>query len=529
MMAPEDAVPDVSERLFDVVQVATAVLDDEGVVIGWTSAAERLVGYPDEAILNRPVASLLEAPDRATAAAVAEQCRMQGGWDGVVGIRHRDGRRLKLAVRVSPLHDPAGNRLWSVLARNDQQTPGSELSQMMFEPLLAHSPIGVAVLDTDLRFLWANDWLEYGGAVPRERRLGRPLAEVFPNPDENVEKVVGAMRQVLDTGVPVLNLEFLGPSPADPTRRHAWWTCGFRLEDPTRRVLGVWYMTMDVTDRWRARERLALLTEASARIGGTLDVERTAQELAEVAVPRFADVVTVDLLEGVLRGEEPPPGPVGSTPALRRAGQQSVHEGRPEATARVGDLLNTRPATPSAHCLIGGKPWVESLADLSVGSWAAEDPARAAEIRAFGIHSVMIAPVQARGARLGIVTFLRSQCPDPFDQDDVSLAEELVARAAVCRQRPPLHPRAAGGSGAAAQPAAAWPGRRDSAGRCLALPASGRSQHSGRRLVRRHHAVRSPRCPGSGGCGRTRDECRRLHGPTTHSRPHARRPGPASR
>ncbi|MFE1787635.1 histidine kinase, partial [Streptomyces sp. NPDC059525] len=49
-----------------------------------------------------------------------------------------------------------------------------------------------------------------------------------------------------------------------------------------------------------ARERLQLLYDAGVRIGTTLDVARTAEELSEVAVPRFADFVTVELLEPVL-------------------------------------------------------------------------------------------------------------------------------------------------------------------------------------------------------------------------------------
>jgi hypothetical protein len=54
-----------------------------------------------------------------------------------------------------------------------------------------------------------------------------------------------------------------------------------------------------------ARRRMELLSEASARIGTTLDVRRTAQELAETAVPRLADFVTIDLPDAVSRGEEP--------------------------------------------------------------------------------------------------------------------------------------------------------------------------------------------------------------------------------
>ena len=58
-----------------------------------------------------------------------------------------------------------------------------------------------------------------------------------------------------------------------------------------------------------ARRRMELLSEASARIGTTLDVRRTAQELAETAVPGLADFVTIDLPDAVLRGEESPRPP----------------------------------------------------------------------------------------------------------------------------------------------------------------------------------------------------------------------------
>ncbi|MFB7992274.1 SpoIIE family protein phosphatase [Streptomyces sp. NPDC056002] len=421
---------DEPDQLFDVAHIALAVLDGQGAVTGWTSAAEHLVGYSPAEIVNQPSMTLLDSlEDRARAASVAEQCRVQGGWDGVVAVRHRDGRPLRLRLHIFPLLNTAGGGRWAVLAQEMQRTPGSELSRMMLEPLLVHSPVGVAVLDTDLRYLWVNDMLTYGGAVPREQRLGRRPTEVAPH--EHVKRLEGALLQVLETGTPVLNWEMFGPAPADPPRQHAWWTCIFRLEDSVGQVLGVWYMNMDNTDRWRAREGLALLTEASARIGSTLDVVRTAQELAEVAVPRFTDVVVVDLLEPVLHGEEPASGPVAGL-VLRRAGQQSIHDGCPEVTERANDVLHRSSDSVSARCMSDGLPILESLADVSSSAWVTEDPARAAMVRAFRIHSALVVPVRARGVRLGVATFLRSQRPDPFDQDDVSLAEELVARAAVC-------------------------------------------------------------------------------------------------
>ncbi|MEU5241758.1 hypothetical protein AB0G66_33860 [Streptomyces lydicus] len=63
-------------------------------------------------------------------------------------------------------------------------------------------------------------------------------------------------------------------------------------------------------DRWLQR-RLLLTNEASRRIGTTLDIGRTAQELADVGTDDVAGWVTVDLLASVIddEGTSPPPGP----------------------------------------------------------------------------------------------------------------------------------------------------------------------------------------------------------------------------
>jgi anti-sigma regulatory factor (Ser/Thr protein kinase) len=57
---------------------------------------------------------------------------------------------------------------------------------------------------------------------------------------------------------------------------------------------------------------------------------------------------------------------------------------------------------------------------------------RAATFLELGLHSVMIVPIRARGVTLGVTTFFRRRRQEPFDDDDLSLAEDLVSRAAVC-------------------------------------------------------------------------------------------------
>ena len=173
-----------------------------------------------------------------------------------------------------------------------------------------------------------------------------------------------------------------------------------------------------------ARERLRLLYDASLGIGTTLDVVSTAEELTEVAVPRLADFATVDLADPVLRGDEP----TGTDADMRRIAVHGVRDDHP--LYHPGRLTSFLPSTPQARAFATGRP--ELVPDLSAEpGWLAQDPERTRSIIDYGVHSLITVPLQARGVILGMADFWRSEKPQPFDEDDLSLAEELVARAAV--------------------------------------------------------------------------------------------------
>lgn len=183
-----------------------------------------------------------------------------------------------------------------------------------------------------------------------------------------------------------------------------------------------------------ASERLGLLSEASTHIGTTLDVMQTGQELADFAVPRLADYVTVDLAESVSLGAEPLARlgmDAGRVPVFRRAGVASIHEGIPESLWDRGQAVFVPPASPFTQVLTTGKSFIEPMLRRSLGTWLRCDPERTRVIRRTDMHTVMMVPIQARGVVLGIAVFVRTDNPAPFEQDDLVLAEELVDRAAL--------------------------------------------------------------------------------------------------
>ncbi|MFF3095266.1 SpoIIE family protein phosphatase [Streptomyces cyaneofuscatus] len=413
---------------------AVAVIAGDGTVIGWTRGAEALLGYAAAEMVGRSAALLLAgAPDTRRTAAIAARSRDGSGWSGQIALRGRDDRLIDIDVRVSASFLVAGREGFLVSGR--ERTPQWTVDGSVLEGFLTRSPVGMAVLDPELRYIWLNDTLEQFGGVPREQRLGRRPADVLPGllaaPLERL------MRQVLATGVPVTDYEYLGWSWADPNRRRAYSSSFFPLADAEENRIGIGYMVLDVTDRWNARRLLALVNEAGASIGSTLDVQRTAQELADFAVPRFADFVFVDLLETPLGRDRPDtplsgPGMQVGRPPMRRMGMSSVREGCPEAVVQIGERVEFVPPPHDVHLLFDGDPVLLPMLDPDSHTWAVEHPARAARIREFGLHSLISVPMRARDTVLGLTTFMRSQNPVPFDEDDVAPARELVARAAVC-------------------------------------------------------------------------------------------------
>ncbi|MBL1084345.1 SpoIIE family protein phosphatase [Streptomyces actinomycinicus] len=172
-----------------------------------------------------------------------------------------------------------------------------------------------------------------------------------------------------------------------------------------------------------ARERLNMLYDAGVGIGTSLDVTRTAEELARLAVPRFADFATVDLFDAVLSGEEPRPGT-----SLRRAACAGVRQDAP--LYPVGERIRFVATSPQARALTTGQSVTASRLRDEPG-WRAQDLERTDQVLAYGIHSLITVPLRAGSLVLGVASFWRSERPQPFDSEELALAEELVARAAV--------------------------------------------------------------------------------------------------
>ncbi|MET8244940.1 hypothetical protein ABZV31_11260 [Streptomyces sp. NPDC005202] len=153
-----------------------------------------------------------------------------------------------------------------------------------------------------------------------------------------------------------------------------------------------------MTDRERALRRLRILDTVRERVGRSLDMVVTCQELADALVPEFADVAVVELVEAVICGYDPP-SPLPSCVTLRRAAfRSSAGEDAPQAHP-VGHVEVLPAPTPFSRALA---EQLSQAVDLTPDPpWLETDPARGRAIRASRAHSLLVVPLTLRDAVLG--------------------------------------------------------------------------------------------------------------------------------
>ncbi|MFH8463211.1 SpoIIE family protein phosphatase [Streptomyces sp. NPDC017991] len=423
MRSPSETAGDGPDYPFDETFTARAVIDGDGVVVEWNEGARRLLGHAPADVVGRSAAKLL-----APTAGELRRPSADDRWIGTLALRHEDGRTLRVWLLAHRRRPELGDRSdWLVVTPLENGTPEAQ-DDSLASTFLDQSPCATAIFDERLRLRRVNAVMAESMALPEERIRGLRISEIGGRPQN--EELEGHMLRVLLTGRREDVQTYLGTAPAG--RAQAWLARMAPLTDAGGRVRGISLSAHDFTEQYLARERLQLVNEASVRIGSTLDVTRTAQELADVCVPALADFVSVDLVDPPDHGGEPYTGPVLAPVSLRRAAHRSVHPGDPESVVKLGEVDTYPAGSPQADSLVAGRPIVAADAATTLSEWLAWDPVRADRVREHGIHSTMSVPVQARGATLGVAVFTRFRRPDPFTDDDVLLAEEVTARAAVC-------------------------------------------------------------------------------------------------
>ncbi|MCF3105695.1 SpoIIE family protein phosphatase [Streptomyces roseoverticillatus] len=445
--------------LYDYIRVASFSLGPDGRIEQWSERAAELFGITARHAVGKDPLEVLApagAPDRPRPAApfLGEGGLDGREWTGLIpyqrggGHDAPDGRSAPLAggepsglaeIYVMPTQNERGERAALCVAVDVRALRGIETDIAASEAVFGQSPLGFFFFGTDLTLLRVNESFAQAFGRPADWHRGRTPHDFLPRGE--AERLTAALRQVLDSGKPVSDIQLVGPVPGH-TERRRWSVSLYRLHSGSGRPIGVAALATDVTGRRRAereaagvRRNLALLNEAGARIGNSLDLETTARELLDVAVPQFCDLASVDLYQGLLAGDEAPPGLADGSAELRRVAYASAVSGAPvaggEKPVQVGEVHRYAFHSPCAAALRTAQVQVIPRRENEDGP----------ELGAV-VQSTLAVPMVARdNTVVGLAQFSRTKGSEPFGERDTALAVELAARAAVCIDNARLYRR----------------------------------------------------------------------------------------
>ena len=257
------------DTLLATAPVGLSFLDRELRYVRINNALAAINGVPMERTLGRTVREVL--PELASTlepfyrrvldtGAPVLNVEVSGTTPGLEGCR---GHWL---VSYYPIWNRAGRvyLVGSVVVDiTDRKRAEESIAQV--DALVRAAPAGLALLDTDLRYLRINEALAAANGVPVEAHLGRTVAEVIPERAPLVEPI---LRRVLETGEPVRGLEFSVCPANDPGVLHHWTSDYFPVRARDGRVLGVGGLLMDITESKRKEEELHRAAEFRERFLG---------------------------------------------------------------------------------------------------------------------------------------------------------------------------------------------------------------------------------------------------------------------
>ncbi|TLS45016.1 PAS domain S-box protein [Streptomyces montanus] len=424
--------------IYDYIKVASFSIGPDGLVEQWSLRAEQVFGIPAErAVGMDPIEAFVAADLRAQGQRKMAEILDGREWTGVVPFQMPDpeglgkGTEGLAEVYVMPTRTQEGERAALCIVVDVRTLRQIETDLAASQAIFGQSPFGFLLIDTELKVRRANERfaLVFGGTVDDHR--GRTVRDYLPQGE--ADRVSATLRRVLETGNSVTDMLVSGTVPGSSERRN-WSVNLYRVQSGSGRPIGIAWLGTDITSRRAAareaaaaRRNLALLNEAGARIGNSLDLETTARELLDVAVPGFCDLASVDLYQGLLAGDETPPGLADGSAELRRVAFAS-------AVADAPFLSGPEPVNVGAvHHFAFNSPCADALRTGRPQSVPGEDGGL--------IQSTLAVPMVAHDTVVGIVQFSRTKGSEPFDERDRALAVELAARAAVCIDNARLYRR----------------------------------------------------------------------------------------
>ncbi|MGG6239738.1 PAS domain S-box protein [Nodosilinea sp. AN01ver1] len=235
----------------------------------WTADAAGVINYRNQRWYEYTGLSEDESIGTARAHAVhpSDRDRALRQWREAIALgdpfetecrfRRWDGQYQWFICRAVPTRDPQGQiTSWIGTITNIDDIKRSEtlMQQQLaeIEAIYESAPIGLNVLDAELRFVRINQRLADINGLPIDAHIGRSVQELFPNLAPTLEHL---LYPILKTGEPLLNVEVQGETPAQPGVQRTWLEHFFPLKAGNQ-VIGISTVCEEITERIRVEAAL---------------------------------------------------------------------------------------------------------------------------------------------------------------------------------------------------------------------------------------------------------------------------------
>jgi PAS domain S-box-containing protein len=461
------------QALLDAVSIATFAIDRNGEVVAHNQHAASRLGAPAEQLLGKPFSTVLFADTELGAAGeVLRQVLAGTRWTGELPIRGRDDVVMPAAISMSPVLGD-GDVIGALLLVEDGATSGSRsrrladrlarLARVTAELLFAEDVDAVTkivinhmadaagatvaslsmLVDDDTLVLVglrgglegaAARWATYPVAADTPAgetvRTGRPLvmsgrSEIrgrYPELESAAEGERSMVCLPLRIGtrvIGVVTMSFPGRRTFDGAEMEFFHL----LADTCAQAL----------DRMQALEtasleaaKLQFLADASAELSGNLDYQATLRNIADLAVPRWADWCAISLAEdGVLH-------------------TLAVAHTDPEKVALAEEYQRRYPPDPESgrgayQVLRTGRSELTTEITDEMMTAAVSDPEQLQMLRDLDFASALLVPLRLKDKVVGVLTWVSGADRRRFGPADQVFAEELASRAAVAIENAQLH------------------------------------------------------------------------------------------